>query len=209
MAFALEDFCAKRPFLYHLTAPSNVESIRDSGVLYSACQILGSSGNSHLVSVPRRGPLTVRANGRYVVLRDQDPLHEGNIFFTDGMTFSGFVAYLNEHVFFWPGDDHRPNEYGLRHFARYEKQGPVILRIRSAALVSQNVANQPRFSRYNSGAPRCSHGRHSPRGRSVFQIADQADFGIGNVAEVVFVGRIALPRQLEYSYSPRGPWTSV
>jgi hypothetical protein len=65
------------------------------------------------------------------------------------------------------------------------------------------------FSKYNSGAPRCSHGQHSPRGRSVFSSADSARFRIGDVAEVVFVGRVALPSTVELGGSPRGPWTRV
>jgi hypothetical protein len=144
--------------------------------------------------------------GERIELRDQAPLHAGNMALDDGWTFDDFVAHLNERGFFWPGGDAGPISYGARHYERYAVEKPAILRIATAALLAENPERPPHFCRYNSGSPRCSNGRKSPRTARTFVRGEEADFGLGSVVEVTFVGEVRLPARVELGAQPRGPW---
>jgi hypothetical protein len=83
------------------------------------------------------------------------------------------------------------------------------LRIDLNALLELNPTAVPRFCHYNSGSPRCSHGKKSPRSPRTFLI--QSDFGetASKVVEVTFESEIQLPQTTELGSSPRGPWRTL
>src|SRR5258708_7499627 len=212
MPFTLEALQRRHPVLYHLTARTNLERIRSTGRLESAAPLLSGAGEQGMTIRKRPKHLCISVGGQSVSLRDQAALHERNMRLEDGWAFDDFVRYLNEQVFFWPGGETGPNEYGVRHFARYASENPVIIRVPFASLVARNPATAPRFSKFNSGSPRWSAGVPPRRGKGTFVAAAAADFGPGAVVEVTFEGSIFLPRnrphqswpQRESCWAPRG-----
>ena len=202
MPFTLSQLSSSRPFLYHLTASANLPGIAESLTLRCADSLLAEAGLSHKSSVRRLEHLAVPGNGCTTQLRDQRPLIEGAIQFEEGWDLARFVQYVNEHVFFWPGRLFGPIGPGLNHFERYRAESPAILRFPTAALRDAEL----RFSRYNSGAPRCSGGKYSPRGRRTYLPASEFTGTTSEVVEVVAIGVCKLPSSVEVSHSPMGPW---
>lgn len=191
--FALAEFIALRPCLYHVTARSNVEEIGRRRVIDSVAAIAEAAGVEHLIRTPRRQSHTVTLGGRSVVVRDQKPLHERNIAFEGGWMMADLLEALAERVFFWPGRRDGPIRHGRNHVKRYQREGAAMLRIDTASLFEAAGDAQPQFCRFNSGSPRCSPGRHSPRGPGTFVAADEADFCPSQVVEVTFRRRAILP----------------
>src|SRR5437868_4740943 len=102
MGIHLERFAELRPFLYHLTARLNLESIRESRRLEPAARILALAGREDLLRTRRRNAEIVYVEGRPVHIRDQAPLHAGHMEMTDGWAHEDFTQHLNARVFFWP-----------------------------------------------------------------------------------------------------------
>lgn len=207
MAFTLDQFSRTRPYLYHLTSERNANKIINERVLQCAAECLRLSGQSRWLRVKRNESVTVGVNGDHVDLRDQLPLYPGKILFEGGWTFAELVRQLNRRVFFWPGKLLGPISYGIRHFERYEDEGPVILRVETAALFASNSRIVPEFCKYNSGSPRTTQGIGSPRGPSTFVGSHVAAFSPSKVVEVTYTQQITLPAVIESSTHPNGPWT--
>jgi hypothetical protein len=197
VAFTLKRFVEVRPYLYHLTAQSNLGRLLSHRRLESAEQLLNRGGQLNRLDQHRRGHHTIDIDGVAVSLRDQAPLYEGNIDFEAGWTFPQVIALLNQRVFFWPGTAAGPIDYGLRHYARYEAERPSVIRVRTLSLLSSNALNPPLFCRYNSGSPRCSGGVRSPRGSATFQAARFTGYLPSEVVEVTFIGTVCLPEDTE------------
>ena len=191
-----------RPYLYHLTAAENLPSIAEELELRCASALLESAGLSYRASTKRQEHLVIPTKVGSALIRDQKPLIEGAIEFEEGWNMARFVEHVNEHVFFWPGRSSGPIVPGLNHFERYRAECPAILRLPTACLIAANL----RFSRYNSGAPRCSGGRYSPRGGSTYVPASEFRGTASEIVEVVAFRACALPSSVEASYSPEGPW---
>lgn len=164
------------------------------------------AGRLDLLRIPRRKPETITVDGRSIVLRDQRPLHKGNMKLPKGFTFEDFVETLNRRIFFWPGSKLGPIDYGVRHFAHYESDNPVILRIDLDSLVQANPLLAPHFCQYNSGSPRCSNGKKIPRGPQTFLPAGAFNGTPSKVVEVTFGAEIVLPQGTECGTRPKGPW---
>ena len=180
--------------LYHLTARANLDRILSDGEIASAAELMHRAGDVAPFRSRRRDAYALeRAGTQLGLLRDQAPLHPGNIELHGGWSFEDFVESLNRRVFFWPGDTSRPIDYGLRHFARYEQEDVVVIRVSTATLLEMNPV--PKLCRYNSGSPRCVGGRRSPRGPATFVHPADADFTPGRVVEVTFEGRAVLPSE--------------
>ena len=190
-------FIALRPYLYHLTARENLARIRRTASLESASRIATAAGSLNLPRTRRRQHVIVSLNGENIVLRDQAPLHQGNIEFADGWTYADFVESLNGRVFFWPGGALGAIAYGRRHFERYRAEEPIVVRVRTAALLHANPQCSPLFCAYNSGSPRCSFGRPSPRGPKTFLPACAFTRPASAVVEVTFVDVVTLPADAE------------
>jgi len=209
MAFSLQRFAKVRPDLYHWTATGNLGRVRALRCLESAESLLTRAGQSALLRQRRAVHHTITIDGMAVSLRDQSPLCEGNIEVETGWTFAQVIALLNQRVFFWPGTSGGPIDYGWRHFARYEEERPVVIRVQTRSLLRANPTNPPLFCRYNSGSPRCSGGARSPRGAATFQTASENSFIPSEVVEVTFVGRSSLPDDAELRGASWADWVPL
>jgi hypothetical protein len=136
------------------------------------------------------------------VIRDQAPLHEGNIRLADGFTFADLVELLNRHVFFWNGTDAGASDFGQRYYNRYRAEQPAMIRLPTSALLH----SEPLFCGYNSGAPRCSGGQRSPRGPDLFLPAEGFPRTLKHVVEVVVPRRVTLPHAAEWRTGPDSDW---
>jgi hypothetical protein len=164
------------------------------------------AGCADRLRVRRRAHERIAVGTAVIVLRDQGPLHGGNLDLASGFSFEDLVEFLNRRVFLWPGTALSPNDYGVRHFERYQQEHPVLLRVGFRSLCFSNPSACPLYCRYNSGAPRCSQGRRSPRGPDTFVSA--AEFGgtPGQVVELAFCTVVELPTDAEIGIHPNGPW---
>lgn len=165
--------------------------------LESASRIASLAQSSHQIENKRALHLELAVGRDKVVLRDQKPLHAGNMRLPSKWKFGDFIDYLNRRVFFWAGTSCGPCSHGVRHLNRYQSEGPVMLRIPFDHLVASNGHTDPQFCKYNSGSPRCSYGTPSPRGPDTFVTAIDAPFGAANVVEVTYEDLANLPRGTE------------
>lgn len=192
MPLDLDRFIQTRPCRYHLTATRNAERILSSHTLRPAADAFIEGGQPEMIRSRRRGSCTVPLLGDTVHIRDQAPLHPGNVALAPGWSFEDLVEHLNRHVFFWPGTDLGPIPYGVRHFHKYAGKGKVVLILNTAEVFAANESLPPRFCRYNSGSPRCSGGKPSPRGPGTFALAHDYIGTPGSVVEVTFPGPVTL-----------------
>ena len=209
MAFTLAEFAATRPYLYHLTSPRNCERLLRSRVLYSTAELLSASNNHDWLDQKRPGMLTITLDGELIDIRDQQPLYPGKTTLEGGWTFSQLISALNARVFFWPGWEEEAISYGQHHFERYAADGPTLMRVNTQELFDANVNAEPLFCKYNSGAPRTTKGKGSPRGPNTFVACDEASFTPCQVVEVTYLGSVVLPENVTQSDSPNGPWETA
>lgn len=205
MSFDFNRLLKARPYLYHLTAEQNLNSILLHGELRCANSLLHAGRLEHLTSQRRLDHLSVQLPAGPVSIRDQRPLVPGAIAFEDGWSLERFVAHVNEHVFFWPGTSDGPVKAGRNHFERYRDERPVIIRLPTAALSLQALL----YCRYNSGAPRCSGGKYSPRGSATYLPAEKFSGGLSEVVEVVALRACVLPPTAQLAHSLEGPWSAI
>jgi hypothetical protein len=211
MGFKLDKFFDDRPYLFHLTARENLLGLKAKRRIDSTEQLLFSAGLESLLEQKREHALTVEVEGRSINIRDQIVLYENNIDFEGGWSFANLIRELNRRVFFWPGTADGPIETGQNHFRHYAHEQPVVLRTRTDELFRMNANCDPQFCKYNSGSPRCSDGRASPRGPNTFQMAGDPDRELipTKVKEVTFIGHVRLPEFIVVGSSLGGPWTAL
>jgi hypothetical protein len=178
-------------------------------MLESTEKLMQRAGQEKLLRERRKVHVKLNVEGETILVRDQAPLHRGNIGFEEGWTFEQFVAHLNRRVFFWPGREGGPLPYGVRHFLRYAAEGPVILRIPSGLLLAANPHAAIQFSRCNSGSPRYNGGVAAVRGMSTFVSAADAVFRAAQVVELTIANAAALPEDSQVGFDPAGPWTNL
>lgn len=198
MAFTLKKFLELRPYLYHLTAQENRDEILYSRILYPAAKLLAKGNRTQENGIRRVDHLPIEIKGEQTILRDQKPLHKGNVEWEENWDLKRFVKLLNSRVFFWPGDEKGPVASGRNHFKCYAEERPAILRFSTLELINFNKRLAPEFCRYNSGSPRMVLGRKSPRGRATFRTAKEIACTPGQVVEVTFPGTVQLPFQFLY-----------
>jgi hypothetical protein len=191
-----------RPYLYHLTAEQNLGSIKRHLELRCARLLLESANLMHLASKRRTEHLPIRMGKESLLIRDQKPLAVGAIAFEVGWAMERFTEHINEHVFFWPGDSTGPIQAGLNHYERYKHERVALVRVSTVDFAPAHAA----YSRVNSGAPRCSGGKHSPRGGNTYLPAHLFSGTPSQVIEVVAVHSYPLPPTSEVAYVPHGPW---
>jgi hypothetical protein len=167
-----------------------------------------AAGEVRLLASRRRTGREIAIDNEMIHIRDQAPLHEGNIRFGDGWSLSDLVSELNQRVFFWPGSGGGPIAYGVRHFERYLTERPVVLRVSLPNLLDCNPVT-PLFCKFNSGSPRCSGGLGSLRCSDTFVTADRATFTPSGVVEVTFLDAVNLPNNVLVADSPQGPWRVI
>lgn len=208
MPFALCRFTRTRPFQYHLTAAANVPRIRRMGRLESAARTFVAGGCPELMRRRRTEICRILVGGEEVYVRDQEPLCRRNMKLDPACwTFDDFVEKLNGLVFFWPGGRDGPIQPGRKHFKRYQEEKPALIRVCTQPLFDTNSCTTPLFCRYNSGAPRCSKGKSSPRGEQTFLDAGSFPDTPGKVIETTFPESVVLPEDAtEIGRAPEGPW---
>ena len=206
MTLNIERFCAVRPYLYHLTSRDNGDRIARERKLFPAADTIARSSAASLEGRRRSTHERVQIEGGRIELRDQQPLVAGHIDFQDGFSLTDLVNLINQHVFFWPGRESGPIRSGSNHFERYRHENPFVLRVPTLSLLKVNSECEPLFCRYNSGAPRCSGGKRSPRGMSTY-LDSRSFLGTpSQVTEFVVRGAVVLPGDTEVSISPAGSW---
>jgi hypothetical protein len=190
----LRTYLELQPMLYHGTARSNLPCIQHERVLYSAAALAPDR-----CQAVRAREEVVKRGAHINTLRDQLKLHPGNVALKGGWSWRNLLSALNSRVFFWPGDQDRANAHGRAFIAAYRNRGqvPVMLRIAFCDLLHANPGAQAYFCSSNSGAPRTSAGRRSPRGPDTFQTTEEWVGRPSRVAEVSFVGKVALPQSAE------------
>ena len=201
-------FSRKRPWLYHLTASMNIPRIRRKKRLQCATELMNASGCSNLHRSHRKESIVVRICDENVQIRDQRLLNEKNMRLPPDYSFKDDVACLNSLVFFWPGSAHGPKRPGVGHFDSYRHECPRLIRVQTQDLFDINLPVSPRFSRYNSGAPRQYKGRAMPRGPRVFTFGNECR-RVSKVVEVVYCTEVRLPDATEMGEDPNGPWHSL
>jgi hypothetical protein len=174
-----------------------------------AAILMERAGRAELLQTRRKAHERVTIDGRVIVLRDQKPLYEGNARLSRGFTFGDLVETLNRRVFFWPGNRSGPISSGVRHYNHYKHEHPIILRVEFESLIRENSSSNPYFCRYNSGSPRCSYGKKSPRGTTTFVPAADFSGTPSQVVEVTFENEIVLPSSTEFARRLGGPWHSL
>jgi hypothetical protein len=157
----------------------------------------------------RSAAIRIQLPKAMIILRDQQPLHQGNMTLLAGLSFEDVLQMLNEKVFFWAGTKTAPVSYGQRHFQGYAKEKPAVLRISTRDLYKANPNVRPHYCRYNSGAPRCNKGLGSPRGPDTFVSSARADYEPSKVAEVIYKTEVGLPQEVEVADSLSGPWRKL
>lgn len=207
MPFTLSQFATTRPYLYHLTSRRNLDRLLQERIIYSTAELLRKAQNEEWLVRKRGRVVTIHLEGVPIDLRDQRPLYEGKTRLQGGWTFSDLIRHLNERVFFWPGWEHKPIDYGRRHYETYTSERPAIIRVKTSDLFSENDSTAPLFCKYNSGSPRTVNGLGSPRGPDTFVACDSARYTASLVKEVTFVNSVQLPAAIESASSPFGPWT--
>ena len=201
-----QHYVAARPYLYHLTHQDNLINLRKTGQLFPACTLMQLGGREELMRKKRPGPERVTVDSVTIVLRDQGPLRSGNAKFPKGYAFEDLIENLNRRIFFWPGTNKTAIAYGVRHFEHYKQEKPILLRIKFQSLIDGNPRAVPLFCRFNSGSPRCSYGKKSPRGPNTFLAADVFRETPSRVVEVTFDRQLTLPPDTEFGSRPTGPW---
>lgn len=204
MAFTIEQFVALRPRLFHLTARMNVAGILGERRLAPTSEFLERAGRMEMMQSRRREGVIVSVDGKKVHLRDQAPLHEGNVRMDGSWGFGRLVEELNSRVFFWPGRMEGPITSGKNHFGRYRDDDVRVLVIDTASLFAANAA-RPEFCRFNSGSPRWNAGRAAPRGPKTFVPASSFEGTAGGVIEVTFRTPVTL-KGVEVLETGVGEW---
>lgn len=195
-----------RPSLYHLTDLRNLPRVRRLGRLSPSAHILLACGRPDLITTRRAADLLLAIDGDTIVLRNQAPLHEANIELDGRWGFADLIGYLNSHVYFWPGDSTGPTGLGRSFLDRYSGSSVGMLRIPTIDLIEENEGQPALFSRHNSGAPRHSRGKPSPRGHSTFVGASRFLHAPSKAQEVAFRGEVALPQSTVWVTRLGSPW---
>jgi hypothetical protein len=193
MPFNLEEYAELRPFLYHVTDRTNLARLRRLRRLDPAAALLVAGGRADMLRQRREQPFPLAVDGDVIVLKDQRPLQAANVHLADGWVFGDLVEYLNQHVFFWPGDALTAIASGQRLLEHYSAESPAVLRVRFLDLVRENPQTPPLFCPYNSGAPRMNGGKPVPRGPNLFRRAGACPRRRHEVIEVGFRGSVLLP----------------
>lgn len=209
MAFSLSHFASTRPYLYHLTSARNADQLLQTRAIHTAKHLFESADAHRWIDQKRTATVSLNVDGTLIDIRDQQPLYEGKTSLQSGWTFARLVRELNSRVFFWPGWDDRVIGYGMRHFERYQSEKPAVLRVRTEDLFAANHKIMPEFCKYNSGSPRTTQGKGSPRGPATFLRPEQASFPPSAVIEVTYAESVQLPQAIERSSRPDGRWKKV
>ena len=205
MSFALSEFTRLRPFAYHVTNRQNAPALQRSRHIRTTYSLLQSANRLDLLRQRRSDYVTLTTPDGIVVLKDQKPLIQANTALADGWDFGSYVAFLNGFTFFWPGTDLAPIGPGRRLLGHYESDGPLVLRMPTADLLSANRDATPEFCAFNSGAPRYNDGKPASRGADLFTSARDFPRRASEVVELAFRTDVTLPTST--AFRTAGGWS--
>ena len=203
------DFATINPYLYHLTDKGNAEDILSRRQVLSTTEIAAAAfqnteARQEFLRARRPEHVILEADGKRYSIRDQRPISvtvlERSL--TSGWNAANFIEHLNRRVFFWP-----TIERLRRHYERYSRESPVIIRVESEAMLNLNTHVE--LARLNTGATRChpAYGGDAPtRGEGTFQPPQEIQYGLRSIAEVTFPGSCALPQNVCIGATPDGVW---
>ncbi len=195
----LQRYAKLRPYLFHNTDARNLTGIR------AFHRLISPSAAGAGFQARRHTEELRRWKGQTLLLRDQRPLQFGHVEFEGGWTRADLLAALADRVFFWPGDSTGPIPSARRLALGYPRS--VFLRVELTDLLLSNPGNEPQFCKFNSGGPRTTGGRKSPRGPSTFQVANDWQSRCCDVVEVCFRDSVKLPSSVEVSID--GNWAPL
>ena len=197
MGFSIAEYADLRPFLYHVTDRANVARLQRQRRLDPAIAVLRAARREDLIRERRSAAVPLLVDGETIVLKDQHPLIAANVALDPRWQFGDFVQYLNELVYFWPGDALTAIAPGGRLLDHYAADRPAVIRVRFLELLQANPGLEPLFSPYNSGAPRMRGGQPVPRGPDLFRSAFGCPRRRHEVVEVGFRGSVIVPPSTE------------
>lgn len=186
-------FAHVRPFLYHVTARENLELITRTGALHPAIELMRLAERSDLRRWKRSQPALLSVEGTSVVLSDQLPLREERTTLYRGWSFADYIEYLNEHVFFWPGNADGPSKTGVLSDDSRHEGATAILRVGTAELMAANPSVPPLFCAIHVRAARSPESRRVSRGPRLFMPAEDFARREIEVVEVAFRASLLLP----------------
>jgi len=91
MPFHLSEFIRKRPLAYHLTTQNNLSSIRTAQRIDTAAELIRGAGQRQWLRLRRDKHIGLTFEGRIASVRDQAPLHVGNVALLGGWSFEDLV----------------------------------------------------------------------------------------------------------------------
>src|SRR5688500_11660878 len=205
MPFTLADLVQVRPTLVHRTHVDNVPIIERTRELWAAAALFESAGGK--VPARRRTSeqdLAIDCPSGRIRLNDQDPFVERYGCFTDGWTADELRQELHRHVFSFSMrrtvdalgnlDGGGVSELASAFFRKYASTSMLIL----VPTLDLFDANQvvPKFSCCNSGTLSARTYKHNIRGPRTFLSCEAFTGTASRVREVVFRGRVRLPRSM-------------
>lgn len=212
--FTRSHFLQHRPYLYHYTAPGNLDRLRADRAMHSAAAWVARA-NAHrpqiadvhaFLGTARERPVSVEiAPGESIILNDQRPLRNPDAFYALCGTYEDFIRLLNGLVFFWPGRD-VPTPKGdlAASFAkRYAAYGCLRVRTEDVWLEGTDI----RFCDCNSGAPQLRD--RLTRGPQIFVEHTYRAIELTRVAEVVFRNSVSLPASTEWKSLGTDAWSPL
>lgn len=207
MPLTSESLCALRPFAYHTCSAINFRSIRASGSLKSARNLLSGTAHEQLLLGRRLETTRVAISGEYIEVRDHRPLVPGSLALPAGYSINDFVDELNSRVFLWAGTELGPVRSGRNHIARYAAEGKIyVLRVPLTRLLQANPSRSMEVTFCNSGAARHNQGQPAERSSVTFVPLSAALKGPAEVVELTFRNQVALPIETTYSENYAGQW---
>src|SRR5688500_16598594 len=134
----IEHFLRLRPFLYHLTHQSNVDSILESGRLESTVKLaerVQLADRENFLRQRRGENVIIHNDLASFVIRDQAQIIEEVLrrSLEPSCTYEQFISLLNSKIFFWP----TRNDV-IKHYGTYEAEQPRVLRFRTAEIFALN-----------------------------------------------------------------------
>lgn len=206
----IKKFIQDRPYLYHLTSKENAQNIINERRLFSTNKLIDLSDNIENQKIKRErriGHIEIKIGDKTYLLRDQRPISELALSkcLTDNWKVADFLEHLNNRVFMWPTLDRL-----WRHYNRYDKENPVILRFPSIEIISLNP--HAKFCRLNSGATRANSylgGKAPDRGPSTFLAAEDYNLPVRSVAEVTFEVQCNINCTIHLASSPDGNYRLI
>jgi hypothetical protein len=205
----LESIIGRWTHCYHVTAAINLQFIRRFGTLLPAATLFRLTDRGDLLNCRRIQDVRLRLQGLEVLVRNQIPLDPGSIDVGLKETFEGYVASLNERVFFWPGTTLGPTQDGMRMFQQTSQVNSAMIRVPSRSLFDSNEGSPIHLSTCNTGASWIVNGKKSQRGPNVFQNAGSFVEPAGRIEEISIIGSVSLPDDSEYCASFGERWRSL